>query len=78
MECLISQYDNSDYEKGVNLEEFEKQVKKQIEKKEKCSVKPKDVFVGYKDNKNMSLTKKKPKVKGMKKIRFEKKIDVYQ
>ena len=44
-------YDNTDYENGHNLEQLDKKVKKEIEKKEKPSVKPKDVFVGWKDKK---------------------------
>ena len=64
MEYQISQYDNTDYENGHNLVEMDKKIKKEVEKKTKPSVKPKDVFVGWKK-------------KGLSKLNFEKRKDAY-
>ena len=75
MEFQISQYDNTDYESGHNLAEMDKKVKKELKKKEKPSVKPKDVFVGWKDKKKVKNNN--PKKKGLSKLNFEKRKDAY-
>jgi len=73
MECKICHYNNTDYERGYNLEEFDKKVKKELEKKTKPSVKPKDVFEGYKEKKKVK--NKNPKKKGLSSLNFEKRKD---
>ena len=45
----MCEYKNSDNEKAMNLDDFEKQVKKELKKSENPSVKPKDVFIGFKE-----------------------------
>ena len=68
-------YDNTDYENSHTLDEMDKKIKKEVEKKAKPSVKPQDVFEGFNE-------KKKPKGKTQKKkglsgLRFEKRKDAY-
>ena len=69
MEFGIYHYDNTDIESGHNLDELDKKVKKEVEKKSKPSVKPKDVFVGWNDKKKV---KTKTKKQGFQKLNFEK------
>tara|TARA_R110000744_G_scaffold1330_4_gene4713 strand:+ start:1087 stop:1329 length:243 start_codon:yes stop_codon:yes gene_type:complete len=73
MEFGIYHYDNTDIESGHNLDELDKKVKKEVEKKSKPSVKPKDVFVGWNDKKKV---KTKTKKQGLQKLNFEKRIDM--
>ncbi len=73
MEFRVCNYDNTDYEAGHNLAEMDKKIKKELEKKTKPSVKPKDVFVGYSEKKNVKKTI--PKKKGLSKLNFEKRKD---
>lgn len=75
MEYQISQYDNTDYENGHNLVEMDKKIKKEVEKKTKPSVKPKDVFVGW--NEKKKVKNNKPKKKGLSNLNFEKRKDAY-
>ena len=75
MEYQISQYDNTDYENGHNLVEMDKKIKKEVEKKTKPSVKPKDVFVGWNEKKKVKNTKTKKK--GLSSLNFEKRKDAY-
>ena len=73
-ECKMCHYDNTDYENGHNLEQLDKKVKKEIEKKEKPSVKPRDVFVGWKDKKKVK-GKVVKRNKGLSSLNFEKRKD---
>ena len=57
-------YDFQDQEKpGLVFEKFDKKVHKQFLKEQNPEVKPKDVFVGYKDTKKRKSTPKKKKSK---------------
>ena len=71
----MSHYDNTDYENGHNLEQLDKKVKKEVEKKTKPSVKPQNVFVGW--NEKKKIKNNKPKKKGLSTLNFEKRKDAY-
>ena len=75
MECSMCHYDNSDYESSHNLDEMDKKIKKEVEKKAKPSVKPSDVFEGF--NEKKKLKGKPQKKKGLSGLRFEKRKDAY-
>ena len=74
MECKMCHYDNTDYESSHNLDEMDKKIKKAVEKKEKPSVKPKDVFVGFNEKKKVK-GKVVKRNKGLSSLNFEKRKD---
>tara|TARA_R110000737_G_scaffold316442_1_gene326712 strand:+ start:175 stop:414 length:240 start_codon:yes stop_codon:yes gene_type:complete len=74
MEHRVCNYDNTDYECGHNLDEMDKKIKKAVEKKEKPSVKPRDVFVGFNEKKKVKGKGVKKK-EGLSKLNFEKRKD---
>jgi len=68
-------YDNTDFEKGQNLVQLNKKVEKEMKKKEKPSVKSRDVFEGWREKQKKK--NKAVKRKGLSRLNFEKRQDAY-
>lgn len=55
---MVKDYELHDYEKAMNLKEFNDKVVKEMKKQEKPKTKPQDIFVGYTKPKNTKKTRK--------------------
>ena len=69
----LGKYLGTDIEEGLNLVQINNKIKREAKKQEKPEIKPKDMFIGFKEPKKKK--KKQIKLKNLSSVSFKKRDD---